>query len=135
MSEGGGGSLSVFRVTRLVKRTGAAARGRGGVSAQAAPTQLLSIMRAASIHPVIAAAMIATMAFASVEPYLAVALGQQTVMPLDPITQVFTSPQATADRQRQWTLQHIYGTEVGNQIYQQEWSHRADEIDLRTKVP
>src|SRR6266581_166819 len=122
--------FGVLRITRIVRRTGAAARG-GGVSTTQAGLGGLGILRMAQIHPAIAAVLVATMAFAEVEPYLAVALGQQNVMPLDPVTATFTSPQATADRQRQWVLQHIYGVEVGNQIYQQEVSHRADELDLR----
>ena|SRR5437867_4487863 len=41
----------------------------------------------------------------------------------------------TPDQQRQRLLETIYGKDEGDKLYNQEWSHRQIEIDLRSKAP
>src|SRR6267143_964274 len=120
--------LGVLRITRVIRRAGAAARG-GGLSATQVGLGGLGAHRMAEIHPAVAAIMVATMAFAETEPFLAHALGQAGAAPISLFdAPALVNPQVTADRQRQWVLQRIYGSEVGNEIYQKEWSHRSDEV-------
>ena len=37
--------------------------------------------------------------------------------------------------QRKWYLQRVYGNDVGNFLFQKEWSDQQIEVDVRGKLP
>ena len=120
-------AVSVFRVIRVVRRVGTAAKG-------AEPTGMegLTILRAMGLNPYLAAVLAGILAFQVTEPFAGYLLGQLGPSPF--ITPASLGMSA-ADYQHQWLLQRIYGRQEGDNLFKQMVSHRQTEIDLRGKLP
>ena len=131
MSEGG---LSVFRVTRIIRRP----RAVGAVFARAEKGQ--------DVHPESILHMVTIAPFLAAQPELIPVFGalaaagylqsfyqpglQQLVLPAN-----IYRPWEYPDQVRRLTLQKHYGADEGDKVYTNEFSHRAIEIDLRSRSP
>jgi len=124
--------MGVFRIVRYVRRGGGLARTLrpeqgGGTS----PESMFSIGHVAAQVGMLA--MTPTPLGMVALAALAISLVVSVVGPS--VSGQAPPPWYTADQTRQWTLVKLYGQEMGNEIYNNERSHRSIEVDLRTKVP
>lgn len=126
-----------LRVTRVVRRTqfvgrggGEAASGLGGGEAGSLAAGALSlIVTANEFGPEVAASMAALVAIGALSQFYQPNLGA-LVFP-DSVNR----PWEYADKVRRLTLEKMYGTEKGDNVWNAEWNQRSINIDLRSRAP
>ena len=131
------GLRSALRVTRTVRRgqfVGRAAGEAGGGGGLAEPgtiaaSGLALIVSGAEYGPEAMAALAGLVAVGALAQFYQPNLGG-IVFP-DNIHR----PWEYADKVRRLTLERLYGTEKGDNVWNSEWSQRSIQIDLRSRAP
>lgn len=131
MSEGG---LSLFRVTRIIRRP----RALGALAARATTGREVSpesLLHMATIAPFLAATPELIPVFAAIAALTYLQSFYQPIAQTIVLPTSFNRPWEYADQMRRLTLLKLYGPDDGDKIYTAQFSHRSLEIDMRSRSP